>query len=140
MAVTVAKHELQNKIKGSIRHKNQLRYKVEEIYEALKYQRVVDLYQVNKKVCAERVSASIYIVAFECCNLPEDVTIGWTLCSVREYALKAQHCFKCHKFGHGRLSYRAYTSICNRCCLSGNSWMANDITANPNFQTVKNHT
>ena len=117
VAVSVTEHETLNKIKGTIRYKNQPRYKTEEILDALKEQRVVELHRVNKKVGSETIPTSIYIVTFECCHLPQEITIWWTRCLVREYIPKPRRCFKCHKFGHGRVTCPSETAICVRCNL-----------------------
>ena len=114
--VTTTEHE-SLKIKRTIRYKNEPRNSNEEICNILKDQKVVELHQVMGKVHGERLSTSIYLLTFESCVVLQEVTIGWALCPVREYIPKPRRFFKCHKFGHGRLTCRVETPVCVRCGL-----------------------
>ena len=58
---------------------------------------------------------AIYIVAFDTCFLPQEVTIGWTRCAVREYIPLPRRCFKCNMYGHGSKTCRQEKGTCVRC-------------------------
>ena len=103
--VTITENASLNKIKGTIRCKNQLRYSSEEILNTLKIHHasnhldaIVELHQVIKRVQRERIPTSIFIVTFESCILPREVTIGWSRCQVREYIPKPRQCFNVTDF------------------------------------------
>ena len=114
-AVEVSEHKNLNQIKGTIHYKNQPGYTDQEITNELKRQNVAEVYNIKKRESGILQRTNIYIVTFDACILPQDVTIGWTRCSVREYIPAPRRCYKCNRFGHGSNSCRQENSLCVRC-------------------------
>ena len=62
-------------------------------------------------------STNIYILAFNACNLPTDISIEWTKCEVMKYIPRPRRCFNCQGFGHGSKTCRNPLGVCVRCSL-----------------------
>ena len=60
----------------------------------------------------------VFIITFDACFSPEEISIGWTRCQVREYIPSHRHCFKFQKFDHGYKSCHSEESICVNCGLN----------------------
>ena len=113
--VSVADHQHLNQIKGTIRYRNLPKYTDQNILKELEDQHVSDIYHITKKVNGINTSTNIYIVTFNACELPAEITIGWTRCIVKEYIPKPRRCFGCQRFGHGMRTCRSDKRICVRC-------------------------
>ena len=107
--VKVEPHKSLNIVKGTILYKNRANYSDETILEELRKEKVTAVHQIKLKPRrgARSISeqhtnpSSLYILSFECNDLPEEVKIGWTILPVREYIPRPRRCFKCNRWGHG---------------------------------------
>ena len=113
--VEVEAHARLNTVQGTIYYRNKPRYSTEKVLDELNSQDVTNVYRIKRRVNGIMEDTNIYILTFKQCSLPEDVHIGWTKCSVREYIPNPRRCFTCQKFGHGAASCRATAGICVRC-------------------------
>ena len=105
-----------NRCQGTIRYENYPGFTTQQILEALKPFQVTDVYQLTRK--NENKTATpipIYILTFGTTKLPNNVTIGWTNCSVRIFIPRPRRCFKCQRFGHSSTSCRSQADICGKC-------------------------
>ena len=73
------------------------------------------MYNIKIKVSGVVGRTSVFIATFDACFLPQEVTIGWTRCTVREYIPSPRRCFKCNKYGHGSKTCRQELSTCVIC-------------------------
>lgn len=113
--VLVVEHASLNQVKGTIHYRNRPGYSDDDILSELKAQKVVTIYNIKRKISGTMEATPIYILTFDACQLPQEVTIGWTKCSVREYIPTPRRCFKCNRFGHGSKTCRQEQSTCVRC-------------------------
>ena len=113
--VEIQPHDTLNQIKGTIWYQNKPGYSEDDITKELKEQNVSTMYNVKRKVAGVLENTNIYIVTFDSCVLPEEVKIGWTRCSVREYIPPPRRCFKCNKYGHGSKNCRQEAGTCVIC-------------------------
>lgn len=113
--IDVKPHNKLNQTKGTIRYANRPRYSPDQLLQELKRYQVVELYQLKKRVGGILEDLPVYILTFESCSLPENVAIGWTRCSVREYVPRPRRCFKCQRFGHGAKTCRSDITTCANC-------------------------
>jgi len=104
-----------NETKGTIRYQNRPKFTEEVILEELRAFKAKEIYQLKKKENGVLVNMPLYIVTFDTCNLPQEVTIGWTRCPVREYIPRPRRCYKCQGFGHGAKTCRSQKEICANC-------------------------
>ena len=81
--VEVKNHPNLNQVQGIIRYRNHPKYTDEEILEDMKQQHVSNIYHIERKQNIIFESTNIYILTFHACNLPTDISIGWTKCEVR---------------------------------------------------------
>ena len=72
------------------------------------------MYQMKCREKGVLKNTNFYILTFDLCQLPENVSIGWSTCPVREYIPPPRQCFKCQKFGHGSKACRG-KEICRNC-------------------------
>ena len=113
--VQVTEHASLNQIKGTIHYKNRPGYTEDELLSELNPQNVAALYNIRKRVSGVLERTPIYVVTFDACSLPKEVTIGWTTCSVREYIPLPRRCFKCNKYGHSSKTCRQEKGTCVQC-------------------------
>ena len=113
--VQVMKHGFLNQTKGTIYYRNRCNYTEVELLDELKEQNVSNVYRTTRKVAGETIPNNIYILTFESCSLPEEVTIGWNRCNVRKYVSRPRRCFKCQGFQHGSNTCRSEISYCVNC-------------------------
>jgi len=98
--VKVSEHAYLNQTKGTIFYKNRCEFTENEIMEEFAPFKVTNVYRTTRKVINETIPGNVYVVTFNMCELPEEVTIGWNKCRVREYIPYARRCFKCQGFQH----------------------------------------
>ena len=113
--VTVEPHKHLNSVKGTIYYRNQPNYSPEEILEELKQYGVTEIYQTKKRISGNLINQPIYILTFNICTLPQDIKIGWTKCSVRQYIPRPRRCARCQMFGHGANTCREEEGTCFNC-------------------------
>lgn len=116
ITVTVTSDDRMNQTKGTIRYYNKPGYSTERIKKELEIFKVTDIYQMESKKDGKTEKLPTYILTFNTCNLPNEVSIGWTKCPVRLYIPRPRRCFKCQAFGHGATNCRSKTGgICQNC-------------------------
>lgn len=113
--VTVEPHKTLNTIKGTIYYRNHPNYSTQELLDELKKYNVSEIYQTKRRINGTLMDQPIFIVTFNLCNLPPDVKIGWTKCSVRQYIPRPRRCTKCQMFGHGVNTCRDESGTCYNC-------------------------
>ena len=115
ISVTVKEHSYLNQVKGTIYYRNRCNYSEREILEELEHYKVTNVYRTNKKVGNETIPNNIYILTFNCNTLPEEITIGWNKCRVRQFIPRPRRCFKCQGFQHSSKNCRRETAFCVNC-------------------------
>lgn len=113
--VKVEPHRTLNQSKGTIYYQNRPNYTDEQLQNFLAPYNVTSIYRTNKKKDGQLTPTPIYIITFNCSKLPENIRIGWTQCSVRQYIPKPRRCFNCQRFGHGSKTCRANEPTCANC-------------------------
>ena len=116
-SVQVMKHGFLNQTRGTIYYRNRCNYSEADILDELKEQNVSNVYRTTRKVAGETIPNNIYILTFESCLLPDEITIGWNRCNVRKYIPRPRRCFKCQGFQHGSNSCRSQIAYCVNCGL-----------------------
>ena len=106
--VEVTQHAKLNQVKGTIRYTNQPKYSPDDILSELKD---TETYQTKRYIDGILMDSPIYILTFEACTIPQEISIGWTRCQVREYIPKPRRCSKCHTLK----SCRSDEVVCVRC-------------------------
>lgn len=114
-AVSVQPHKTLNTIKGTIYYRNHPNYTTEELLDELKKSNVTEIYQTKRRINGTLMEQPIFILTFNLCNLPPDVKIGWTKCSVRQFIPRPRRCTKCQMFGHGVNACREECGTCYNC-------------------------
>ena len=82
--------------------------------------KVVDIYRIQPRRDGILEDASIYILTFDTCQLPDKIIllcllIGWTAYSVKEYVPRQRSCYKCLRFGQCTKTCRTQDGICYNC-------------------------
>lgn len=113
--VSVKEHPYLNQVKGTIYYRNRCNYSEKEILEELDQFKVTNVYRTNKKVNYETIPNNIYILTFNCNTLPEEISIGWNKCRVRQYVPRPRRCFKCQGFQHSSKNCRREIGSCVNC-------------------------
>ena len=113
--VKASEHSFLNQTKGTIYYRNRCELTEKEIMDELAPLKVTNVYRVTKKVSNEIMKTNIYILTFNLCELPEEVSIGYHKCRVREYIPQARRCFNCQDFLHSGKNCRREVAICVNC-------------------------
>ena len=113
--VKVNEHSFLNQTKGTIYYRNRCGFSEEEIKEELAPYKVTNVYRTTKTVANETIPNFVYIITFNMCEIPQEVSIGWNKCRVREYIPRPRRCFKCQGFQHSSKNCRNETDICVNC-------------------------
>ena len=100
-----------NQTKGIIYYPNHPKYPKEQLLFEFIRDKIVDIYQIQRRRDGILEYASIYILAFDSCQLSDKVHIGWTACSVREYVPRPRRC----AMFHGMKMCRTRDGICYNC-------------------------
>lgn len=109
----VKPHSRLNVVKGTIYYQNRPNYSNAQLIEAMQEYKVTDIHQLTKY--RNGTPSPVYIVSFNSPIPPSEVSIGWNMCSVREYVPRPRRCLKCQKFGHIARTCRSLDEICNNC-------------------------
>jgi len=113
--VTASEHAFLNQTKGTIYYRNRCGFSEEEIKEELAPYKVSNVYRTTRKVANEDIPNFVYVITFNMCEIPEEVSIGWNKCRVREYIPRPRRCFKCQGFQHSSKNCRNEMDICVNC-------------------------
>jgi len=116
--VKVSPHRSLNSSKGVVRSRDLARCDKEEIVSGLKNQGVTDAVIISVKSGSERRITNTVILTFNTPQPPQHVTAGYLRIPVAAYVPNPLRCYKCQKFGHGRLHCKQQ-QICARCGETG---------------------
>lgn len=114
-AVKVEAHKTLNTVKGTIYYRNHPNYSTQELLEELEKFNVTEIYQTKRRINGTLCDQPVYILSFNVCNLPSQINIGWTKCSVRQHIPRPRRCTKCQMFGHGINVCREEVGTCYNC-------------------------
>lgn len=119
--IDVTEHKTLNKTKGTI-YTNEISYlsdaelltelkdQNENIIEIKRFKRRDD----NTKALTNEDSG-LYLLTFNCPELPERVHIGYNSVQIRDYIPNPVRCFKCFAFGHVADNCSSQTKLCPHC-------------------------
>jgi len=113
--VCVTPNDRLNQTKGTIRYYNKPGHSYEKMLSEMKDCKAIDIYQMKRKINGILEPLPTYIITFATNQLPEEIKIGWTVCSVQLYIPRPRRCFKCQRFGHGKANCRSTSDICHIC-------------------------
>ncbi|GFR98133.1 RNA-directed DNA polymerase from mobile element jockey [Elysia marginata] len=113
LKVKVTKDSYLNTSRGVINHRDLRGSREEEFVEWIP--EVISARRIEIKKGEERIKTNTYVLTFDSPTPPFEVKKGYLPVKVRPYVPTPMHCFRCHRFGHGRDRCRAREELCVKC-------------------------
>lgn len=129
--VKVEYHPTLNTTKGTIYCPDLISINDEIILEELKDQKVVEIRRILKKKPGIQqqinnstdsnfkkdnlVDTGVFVLTFNLPQAPKDLRVGIHKCDVKLYVPVPRRCFKCQRFGHGKLHCKSFVGTCGLC-------------------------